>query len=133
VEGVDLKTGVENAFLEALSRKGVNGAVSSVAELRNPRLRISVLDQSVSYLPLSTSQFERRVKSTVEARFEDDVHNIMTFLGVFSQESVDTVATRGETMASAEPDENFFEHVLAPIVLVAASVVIVYLFFTVRS
>jgi len=135
VEGDRLTTVVENAFVEAMSVRGFQPLIGIHGDSKEPILRVAVLDQSVFYNELHQGAFERKSRQVLEARFEKGYGEPASIIGMFSRESLDTVAARENAQPFPRNAEQpaFMEQVFSPFVVIAASVAIIYLLFTVRS
>lgn len=135
VEGDRLKTLVENAFVEAMSGRGFQPLLGFHGDSKQPILRIAVLDQSVFYNGLHQGTFERKSRQILEVRFEKGYGEPASIIGMFTRENVDTVASKENGLQLLQTPEppGFMEHVFSPLVVIAASVAIIYLLFTVRS
>jgi hypothetical protein len=129
VESSPWKTMMENAFIEALKNAGIKVLLGAVGQERE--LRIVVLDQSVTYQTIHSGGFQRLCRSVVEARMQR-IQEVVT-IGMFSRESIDTVAAKTDSLRSSEYDPGFFEQILGPLLIIAGSVTIIALLFTVRS
>ena len=135
VEGDRLTTVVENAFVEAMTVRGFQPLVGVHGDSKEPILRVTFLDQSVFYNELHQGAFERKSRQVLEARFEKGYGEPVSIIGVFSRESLDTVAARESGLPFLQSAEQpaFMEQVFSPFIVIAASVAIIYLLFTVRS
>ncbi|HLF19515.1 MAG TPA: hypothetical protein VI704_01880 [Bacteroidota bacterium] len=135
VEGDRLTTVVENAFVEAMTVRGFQPLVGIHGDSKEPILKVAVLDQSVFYNELRQGAFERKSRQALEARFEKGYGEPALIIGMFSRESLDTVAAKEDTSPYLQSTEQpaFMEQVFSPFVVIAASVAIIYLLFTVRS
>jgi hypothetical protein len=130
VENSPWKTFTENAFIEALKRAGFQPVLGGGDE---KELRIAVLDQSVTYQAVPPGGFQRYCRSVFEARMQgSSVPDVVT-LGMFHRESIDTVASKSDPMALSEHEPGFFDQILGPLLIIAGSVTIIVLLFTVRS
>ena len=130
VENSPWKTLTENAFIEALKKAGFQPVLGGGDE---KELRIAVLDQSVTYQAVPAGSFQRYCRSVVEARMRGSNALEVVTLGMFQRESVDTVASKNDPMAPSEHEPGFFDQILGPLLIIAGSVTIIVLLFTVRS
>jgi len=136
VEQASFPRVVENAALQALQDKDIpvlpEGDSTTV-------LRLLLFDQSVHFSPLPGGMFGRTVHTRLEAREEDRRGGGWKYLGEFERSATDT--TRGPehppsavaTARDSSYSPNTWERVVTPFVVLGAAVLIVYLFFTVRS
>lgn len=137
VEGALLPGVVENAFVNACVARGVAVRVGRGGSQNETRVDIVVLEQLVRYIEASNGGYERTVTSTFEIRVDSPDLSEQPRTRVLSRTATDHVVSRESipelgTVVEDEP-ESVFEHILAPVVVVAGSIVIIYLFFTVRS
>ncbi|MBI4429332.1 MAG: hypothetical protein HY562_09470 [Ignavibacteriales bacterium] len=134
VETEQLKTIAENAFLEVLTGSGFTALLNVQGDAQVSSLRIAMLEQVVVYRELPQGTFERNIRQTLEARFERRRGEPVSFLGVFTREAVDSVSTKENGWKKNKPDEpGIFEQAFSPLVVIAASVAIIYFLFSVRS
>ena len=96
VEGGAERTLVENAFLESLSRRGIQASLVSVQEPVGRILQVVVLDQSVLFSGLPGGNYRREIQTAVEARRASDDSTKTQYLGLFTRHDVDTVAFRDD-------------------------------------
>ncbi len=148
VRSPDTSWAAPNSLLEALKRLNYNVFLSLAGE----RGKVAILDLGfvearVRYGPafreglLGKRKTERTVSTVISGNVRDAKDEIV-FAGSLSRTFRDTVRvgeltelenpaipfTRGEP-----PEGGFFDNVLEPLVLIGASAVVIYLFFTVRS
>jgi hypothetical protein len=136
VEQASFPLAVENAALQVLQENHVAvvpGADSAAV------LRLLVLDQSVRYDQLVGGLFERTILTRLEARWEDRAGGGWRYLGEFERSEKDTArnAERPVVTGSAAHDtsqvSSGWERIVTPVVVLGGAVLIIYLFFTVRS
>jgi hypothetical protein len=137
-----------NTIVEALKKMNYNVYLSSPgSEGRGVSIDIGIVEAKVRYGKTFRESFlgggktERTISTIVSASVRN-LQNEILFAGDVSREYKDTVnvsdvsdlenpsisCTHGEP-----PDSDFFDELLEPIIIVGASAVVVYLFFTVRS
>ncbi|MBI3005022.1 MAG: hypothetical protein HYY49_06350 [Ignavibacteriales bacterium] len=134
VEGGRFKTLEENALIEVLTAHGLRPYLSDRGNTQYARLQVAILEQTIAYHGLFDGTFERRIRQTLEARFDKAPGEQVTLVGNFTRESVDSVASQEKWLDDHSPDESgFLDHVFGPFVVISASVVIIYFLFTVRS
>lgn len=132
VSGAVAKEFTENSILEVLQRRGYKVALSS--EQVDWLLDVLVHEQDVSYEELSDKRWKRVVSVSMEARLSMRANQEVRYLGKLDVSAVDTVTQREEGWwSSREGEPGTFEKIVTPIVVLAASAVMVYLFFTVRN
>jgi hypothetical protein len=137
----------QNTILEALKEMGYNLFIGSSDSQRSSTLDVGLLEMKVSYGPAFRDTFlgkrktPRTVKTSLSANLRAPNDEIL-FAGILSRSFTDTVRasdihdlenpaqriTQGEA-----PADGFFDNVIEPLVIIGASAVAVYLFFTVRS
>lgn len=139
VLGAGIPELIESALLQALRERGIPAAVTDAYEVPDVLLRVLVLKQETSYDPVPEGGFRRTLATVVDVTLEDRAERQTRFLGQFDEMLADTVHRKEETVARDEKAPpagsrpSAVEKVLAPLVVVAGAVIIVYLFFTVRS
>lgn len=132
VAGAVAKEFTENSILEVLQHQGYRVALSD--EQVDWLLDVLVHEQGVSYEELSDKQWKRTVSVSMEARLSMRANQEVRYLGKLDVSAVDTVTQREEGWWSlGEGKPGTFEKIVTPIVVIAASAVVVYLFFTVRN
>jgi len=148
VRSSDTSWVARNTIVEAL--KKLNYSVfllSSAGEARGAAIDLGIVEMRVRYGDafresfLGTRKTERTISTTISANVRN-AQNEVLFAGAISKAYKDTVNvsqvpelespsiffTHGELRGT-----EFLEEVLEPIIIVGASAVVVYLFFTVRS
>lgn len=129
----------QNAFLEALQRKGFQPFLGIGGDSVLPALTISVLNDKVAFEDVGSKSFLRTVELELEARIEFGLSKPAQYLGTFWRFARDTVQEREpEYMPSSrsnlhDDDSSTFQRIFGPLIVLASSVLVVYLFFTVRS
>jgi len=125
---------VENAFVDALQRRHLS-ATSSDVDRAKAWLHVYLLEQHVGYAETNAGLFERSSRTVVEVRTQ---HGETEDLRRLERTTVDSTTVResenevGRSMAE-EDAPSFLDRTLLPVVIIAGAMVIVYLFFTVRS
>lgn len=138
VEDAPLQRIVENGFLEALAGRGVAvHEAGGFAEAENT-LRVLVLEQNASFDSLGLERYRRTIRTVLEARLEPGQGAPFRYLGSFERTQLDTTrsAEAVEWISTGSvPDEekSTFSRIVAPLVIIGAAALIVYLFFAVRS
>ena len=115
------KTIVENAFLESLQKRGVRVLLKSEPDsVQEAVLRISDVRWERGGPP------DAVLKTELDARVEDPVSGTVRYLGHFTsnEQGKGTPAVQSETILGK---------ILEPLVVISGTVLIIYLFFTVRS
>jgi hypothetical protein len=136
VEGGSVRTLIENAFVELLNRQGIHTSLQPAQAVGKRALQVTVLEQGVRYVGLSTGEYRREVRTSVEARDLPRDSSLMQYLGIFSRVDVDTVAFREEigfSPLARESERTLFDKLVGPVLLIGGAFLVVYLFFTVRN
>lgn len=138
IEGTDNKVITENAFIQELEKKNYRAVLSK--ENVDAVLEVLVLAQGVTYEELAQERWKRTIRTTLEVRLRSPRTEEVQFLGNHDYAKVDTVAHKEEGWWASESKAFFagvspslFERVLTPLVVITGSVIVVYLFFTVRN
>ncbi|MBM4170074.1 MAG: hypothetical protein FJ215_13100 [Ignavibacteria bacterium] len=136
VTGSPVPTIVENAFLRAFSERSVLVLRPS---LSGEVLHLLVLRQDVQYRELEPSRWKRDVGLTIEARI-DERDGTVRYLGTFSGDFSDTTSFREQWPLSARAaaadgseEPTTVMKLLGPVLIVAGTVIMIYLLYTVRS
>ncbi len=116
----------ENAFVNIFQQRGIRVGFS---QKEYPILRIFVLRETEEPNPASARHRGRILSLALEARSEFSSSGPVRYWGRFDRTYRDSVAA-GKV---PEPSASSFERILEPRVVVAGSVLIVYLLFTVRN
>ncbi len=129
----------QNAFLKSLERSGYSATLTPLKDSNAANLTVSVLTDRTQMTPVARDLYVRSVQIDIEVRAEDGNGHRVTVLGIFHRAFVDTV-TSGEAnlvpvpaAAARENDASLFQRIVGPLIVLASGIVIVYLFFTVRS
>ena len=136
VDGGSARALIENAFLELLNRQGVHATLRSTQGGSIQALQVIVLEQGVRYISLSTGEYRREVRTTIEAREVPRDSSAMNFVGTFSRSDIDTVAFREEAgilPLARDSERTLFDKLVGPVLLIGGAFLVVYLFFTVRN
>lgn len=138
VSGSGNKEFTENIFLEVLQKKGFTVSLSS--ENVDAIVDVFVSAQRVSYDEIASVQWKRTVRIALEARLRFPNSQDVRYLGNHEYSKVDTVSQKdegwwssGESALLLGSSPGTFEKIITPFVVIVASVVVVYLFFTVRN
>ena len=132
-------TSVQNAFLDALQRKGCQPFLHANGDSVSAALTVTVLHEKVTFEDFGGKNFLRTVESEVEARIEFGSFKSAQYLGTFRRSARDTVQEREPEYVKTplgslhEEDASTFQRLVGPLIVLASSVLVVYLFFTVRS
>jgi len=136
VEGSANKEFTLNVFLEIFQQHGCIVAEQDVEAV----LEVLVLAQAVSYENQGVDVWKRTARTAMEARLRRRAGGEQEYLGNadYSKSDVVThkeegwwVSNEGTMLAQSPPGA--FEKILIPVAVIAATVIMVYLFFTVRN
>jgi hypothetical protein len=135
VEGEGSRTLAENAFIEALQKRKYSSVVIDTASIHQG-VHVYIFNAEMKLRELDAKVSERNIRTTLEARMVKGADHTVHVLGTFHRETIDTVQgiASGLFPAAKNNDENgILQRMLTPFIIVGGAVVIVYLFFTVRS
>jgi hypothetical protein len=136
VDGGSARTLIENAFLELLNRRGIHTSLWPAQGVGIQALQVVVLEQGVRYVGLSTGEYRREVRTTIEAREVPRDSSGTKYVGTFTRSDIDTVAFREEggiLPVARDSERTLFDKLVGPVLLIGGVFLIVYLFFTVRN
>jgi hypothetical protein len=136
VDGGSSRSLIENAFLELLNREGIHTSLRTAQGVGIQVLQVVVLEQGVRYAALSTGDYRREIRTTIEAREVPRDSSAMTYVGTFSRSDVDTVAFREEggiLPIARDSERTLFDKLVGPVLLIGGAFLVVYLFFAVRN
>jgi hypothetical protein len=138
VDGTDKKSLVENSLIELLSKREFQVVLSK--ENVKHVLEVLVVTQTVSYESLATERWRRTIQTRLEARLRSIPGDETRYLGSHEATKLDTVRQREEGWVQKEnrqllggSQSTTLERMLVPLTVIAASALVVYLFFTVRN
>jgi hypothetical protein len=129
----------ENAFVKSLQNRGFRPFLKPMRDSAAVNLRITVLNDRAQFKETAQRTYERIVQTELEVRTERDNGESLAYLGIFHRVSSDTVSSkdmevRGQRQGDVgDEDATLFQKVVGPLILLASGIIIVYLFFTVRS
>jgi len=135
VEGEGPRTLTENAFIEAFQKRNyVSIAIDTV--LKNQILNVFILSSEIKIRQLDSKLSERIIRTTLEARIVKGAEREAHILGTFHRETKDTAQVFTiELLPTVQKNDEtgILQRMLTPFIVVGGAIVIVYLFFTVRS
>jgi hypothetical protein len=135
VEGEGPRVLAENAFIETLQKRKYGSVVIDTASIHQI-LHVYLLNTEIKVRELDAKLSERSIRTTLEVRMIKGAEREVHMLGTFHRETKDTaqVFPAGLLPAVQKNDENgILQRMLTPFIVVGSAIVIVYLFFTVRS
>lgn len=140
VEGGLHQTLTENAFADVLNRLEYRVMVGTKEPMSSNSLQVLVLEQGIRFSERMSNGFERKVRTTLEARYQKGASGETQYLGLFTREGADTVMQRDELAigvlnqeSAKENSVSFFDRIAGPALIITGAFLIVYLFFTVRN
>jgi hypothetical protein len=125
-------------MLEGLQKRGYH--VFLTQENVDALLDVTVLEQSVQYEEIAASRWKRTTRVSLDGRLSLSESSEVRSLGNIQYTTIDTVSRKedgwwnagaGAFVESEAP--GLMEKLVVPFVVIVASVVVVYLFFTVRN
>jgi hypothetical protein len=128
----------EKSMLEGLQKRGYH--VFLTQENVDALLDVTVLEQSVQYEEIAASRWKRTTRVSLDGRLSLSESSEVRSLGNIQYTTIDTVSRKedgwwnagaGAFVESEAP--GLMEKLVVPFVVIVASVVVVYLFFTVRN
>jgi hypothetical protein len=135
VEGEEPRTLTENAFIEAFQKRNyISITIDTV--LKNQMLNVFILSSEIKIRQLDPKLSERDIQTTLEARIVKGAERETHILGTFHRETKDTAQVfTTELLPTVQKNDEtgIFQRMLTPFIVVGGAIVIVYLFFTVRS
>lgn len=129
----------ENSFLAALQRKGFETYLRRDRDSADVLVKVVVLTDEVVFAQIRRDAFARTVQTEVEIRTEFSGNKSAAVLGLFKRVSRDTVGQKDVEISlsgsgtTADEESSFFQRLAGPLVVLASGILVVYLFFTVRS
>jgi hypothetical protein len=136
VEGEAWRSLVENAFIEALQKRNYSCSLSTGTLLSGQALQIFLLGADINVAEINSKLSRRSIRTTLEARKIIGADRQVNLLGTYYRQSIDTAQAFPSLQLPADrKDEkgSILQTLLAPIIVISGAVLIVYLFFTVRS
>ena len=124
----------ENAFLDALQKRHLTAMSSSSVGSQNS-LNVLLLDLHIGYTEIGAGLFERTSRTVVEARIRRGENEAVRRLERTTTDSTKVREDENEIARAMSEDDtpSFIDRTLLPVAVIAGAMVIVYLFFTVRS
>lgn len=129
----------ENAFVESLQNHGYRPILNRRVDTAGINLMVTVLSDRAQFKEISQKAYERTVRTELEARTERDNGESIAYLGVFHRLSCDTLSVKDTEVSvpihenGADEETTFFQRLVGPFIILASGIIVVYLFFTVRS
>jgi hypothetical protein len=135
VEGDGPRSLAENSFIEIFNDQHFSSILLQ-RSIEEQTLSIYLLGVTVTSRQLDSKLFERRCQTKLDARTVTGLDHETQFIGTFHRESLDTVRTFSSFDFFPEQitdKSNLSQRLLTPLILIGGAILIVYLFFTVRS
>jgi hypothetical protein len=129
----------ENAFIESLQNRGCRPLLNHQPDSAGFALVVSILTDRAQFKEIGPKAYERIVQTDLEARTERAKGDSVAYLGVFHRLYADTVSAKDVEVPvpahgdGADEHATFFERLAGPFIVLAGGILVVYLFFTVRS
>jgi hypothetical protein len=135
VEGEGQRPLAENAFVEALQKRQYASVVIDTVSVHQI-LRVYLYNSEINVREVESKLSQRNIRTMLEARIEKGAEHETRMLGTFLRETKDTVQTvMAESLPAVQKidDGSILQRMLTPFIVVGGAIVIVYLFFMVRS
>jgi hypothetical protein len=135
VDGEGPRTLAENAFIEAFQKRNYSLVVVDTASAHQV-LHAFIFNIENTIRKLDATSSVRNIRTTVEVKMVKGAEHGVRILGTFRREAKDTAQvfmTGVSGAAQKNADTGIFQRMLTPFIVLGGAVVIVYLFFTVRS
>jgi hypothetical protein len=135
VEGEGPRMLTENAFIETLQKRKYTSVATDTASVHQ-LLHVYILGTDIKLRELNAGTSERITRTALETRMTAGAERTVYLLGTFQRETKDTVQTPAPGFIPAvqnSDDNGILQRMLTPLIVVGGAVMIVYLFFTVRS
>ena len=135
VDGEGHRMLAENAFIEVLQKRNFVSVVTDTA-FSNQVLSIYVFQTDIKVRALDAKMSERTIRTMLEARMLKGTNHELRLLGLFQRDVKDTAEVfLGGVFPAVPQNEStgVFQRMLTPFIVVGGAIVIVFLFFTVRS
>lgn len=139
VQPVADSVSAQNAFLENFLHRGYAPTLNPTKDSDEVKLTVAVLTDRTQMKEIAKDTYQRTVQTDIEPRTERSNGQSVEVLGVFHRALVDTVSAQEAALplptpsASGNEDATLFQRVVGPVIVLASSIIVVYLFFTVRS
>jgi len=135
VEGDGSRLLVENTFIEVLHGQNYSTILRSHSS-DYQTLSVYILEITVSAKQRDSQLFERSCQTTLEVRMVSGTDHQVQFIDTFRRESLDTVDTYPSFpfySQHRDDEDSVSQRILTPFILIGGAILVVYLFFTVRS
>ena len=135
VEGDGMRMLAENALIEALQNRHCTSVVADTASV-SQILYAFVFSTDVKIHPVNEKYSERSTRTALEARVVTGADRRAQMLGSFYRETKDTAQIYASPVfpdAQKNEEDGFFQRMMTPFIVIGGAIVVVYLFFTVRS
>jgi len=135
VDGDGPKSAAENAFIEAMQKRNVASIVMD-SSLSHQILHVFLLHGETTERAINEKFSLRCTRTALEVKTLNGAEREVRMLGTFMRETTDTVNVRSTGILPADQkkdDQGLLQRMLTPFIVVGGAIVIVYLFFTVRS
>ncbi len=135
VEGEEPRSVAENAFIDAFQKRSYT-SVLSMEEMLEQTLQVFLLGTEIKVRGVNATLYERNILTTLEVRTVTGREREVHMLGTFHRETKDTAQAFPSVQLLAFPkndESGVMQRLLTPLVIISGTILIVYLFFTVRS
>lgn len=135
VEGEGPQALVENAFIESLQKRNYISVVKTNTPTEQS-INIFLLNSDVKVHELEPKKMERTIRTILKVRIVKGPEHETRILGPFHRETKDTAQVFPDVRLAANSsngNEGMLRRILTPLMVITGTVLIIYLFFTVRS
>jgi hypothetical protein len=135
-EGETWRILTENAFIEALQKRNYKTVLGSGTVTTRQVLQVYLLNADIKDRELGTKLHERIISTDLEVKKLTGIDREAAILGVYHRQTTDTINVLTDMRSvvfDKEGKKSAFEKLLTPLIVISGAVLIVYLFFTVRS
>jgi hypothetical protein len=135
-EGETWRILTENAFIEALQKRNYKTVLGSGTVTTRQVLQVYLLNADIKDRELGTKLHERIISTDLEVKKLTGIDREAVILGVYHRQTTDTINVLTDMRSvvfDKEGKKSAFEKLLTPLIVISGAVLIVYLFFTVRS
>jgi hypothetical protein len=135
VEGDGPRSLVENALVQVLQKRNCPSVLGAGVSL-DQKLQLILLDVDIQVREIETKLLERKICTTLEARTVKGGENSVQLLGTYSRETKDTAQVFPFFQLSSfqkRDETGTLQRLLTPLIVIGGAILIIYLFYTVRS
>jgi len=127
---------IENALIDALKKKGLIPFIHNfLPDSSYNTLNVYVLETKVIYKEVEVRTIQRNLSIAIEARYIISPKGECKLLETLRKEYIDTLKNTDYPLTSKQllDKRDLLETLISPVIVISGVILIVYLFFTVRS